>query len=526
MLDSIMRSAIRILALAGAVALGVWAEDKADLEVVHRIKTEAFNNSQVMDHIFWLTDVHGPRLTGSPQYKVAADWVVEKLKSWGLSSARLEKWGPFGRGWQNERFSAHLTAPVYQPLYGFPMAWTDSTPGAVEGEPVYAPVRSDADFEKWKGKLRGKIVLTEPMRELLPYERPLFSRYTDEDLKRMEAAPTPGDSPFRRQVAQPGPQRTPQELAAWRKKLAAFWRDEGAAVLVQYGYRGDGGTMAGAAGGSRDPKEPLPPAMIILTPEHYNRIARLLENKVAVRMEVEVRNKFDAENADSHNVVAELPGTGPNKEEVVILGGHLDSWHGGTGATDNASGVAVMMEALRILKTLNLKLGRTVRIALWGGEEQGLLGSRAYVKEHFADRETMQLKPAHGKVSAYYNIDNGTGKIRGIYLQGNDMCRPVFEAWLEPFRDLGVTTITARNTGGTDHQSFDAVGIPGFQFIQDPIEYSTRTHHSNMDVYDRIQRGDVMQMAAIVASLAYHTANRPEKLPRKPLPQPARSGRT
>jgi Zn-dependent M28 family amino/carboxypeptidase len=283
--------------------------------------------------------------------------------------------------------------------------------------------------------------------------------------------------------------------------------------------------MAAAAGGSRDPKEPLPPAMIVITPEHYNRIARLAEKGAGVKLEVEVKNLIDNENADSWNVIGEIPGTGRHKDEVVMIGGHLDSWHGGTGATDNASGCGVMMETMRILKALNLKLDRTVRIALWSGEEQGLLGSRAYVKQVFADRETMKTTKAHEQFSAYYNIDNGTGKIRGIYTQGNEMVRPIFETWLAPFRDLGVTTVTNRNTGGTDHQSFDAVGLPGFQFIQDPVEYSTRTHHSNMDVYDRIQKSDVMQMSAVVASLVYHTANREERLPRKPLPkaQPAAS---
>lgn len=523
-----MMKHVRLFAAAVALAAIALAQEKVDLETIHRIKTAAFQNSKVMDHVFWLTDAKGPRLTGSPQYKLAAEWVVDTLKKMGIENARLVKWGPFGRAWQNERFSVHLLEPVYQPVYGFAMAWSNSTEGVVSGEPVYAPIRNEADMEKWKGKLKGRIVLTEAMRELRPYDQPLMSRYTDKQLEEMEQAPEPGASPFRRQAAPAGPMAGPQpsmqEIMAFRKKLSAFWRDEGAAVLVQFGYRNDGGTIAAAAGGSRDPKDPLPPAMIVITPEHYNRIARLLENKVPVKLEVEVKNLIDNENADSWNVIAEIPGTGKHKDEIVMIGGHLDSWHGGTGATDNAAGCAVMMEVMRIVKALNLKLDRTVRIALWSGEEQGLLGSRAYVKEVFADRETMKTTKAHELLSAYYNIDNGTGKIRGIYTQGNEMVRPIFEAWLAPFRDLGVTTVTNRNTGGTDHQSFDAVGLPGFQFIQDPVEYSTRTHHSNMDVYDRIQRGDVMQMSAIVASLVYHTANREEKLPRKPLPKPAGPG--
>jgi Zn-dependent M28 family amino/carboxypeptidase len=252
-------------------------------------------------------------------------------------------------------------------------------------------------------------------------------------------------------------------------------------------------------------------------PEQYNRIARLLQNRIPVTLEFNIKNQFTDE-SESFNIIGELPGAGPHKDEVVMLGGHFDSWQGGTGATDNGAGSAVMMEAIRILKATNLQLDRTVRIALWGGEEQGLLGSRAYVKEHFADRETMKTTEQHGKISGYFNLDNGTGKIRGVYLQGNDMMRPIFESWLEPFRDLGVSTISGRNTGGTDHLSFDAVGIPGFQFIQDPMDYETRTHHSNMDVYDRIQAGDLMQASAVIASLVYDTANRGELLPRKPLP--------
>ncbi len=294
-------------------------------------------------------------------------------------------------------------------------------------------------------------------------------------------------------------------------------------MLVQYGYRGDGGTISGASAGSRDPKDPLNPTTIAINPEHYNRIVRLLEKDVKVRLEVEVKNRMGDAGQDSLNVIANLPGTGPNKDEIVMIGGHLDSWHGGTGATDNAAGSAVMIEVVRVLNKLKLPMNRTLRIALWGGEEQGLLGSRAYVRKTFGDWESMVLQPEWEKFSAYYNIDNGTGKIRGIYLQGNEMARPVFEAWLGPFRDLGVTTVSARNTGGTDHLSFDLVGLPGFQFIQDPVEYSTRTHHSNMDVYDRLQADDLKQMAAVVASLVYHTANRPEKLPRKPKPEPRKS---
>ena len=296
--------------------------------------------------------------------------------------------------------------------------------------------------------------------------------------------------------------------------------DEGVAVAIRIGAgRSEGGTVFGQAGGSRDAKEPTPPPMIALTPEHYNRIARLLDRKVPVKLEVDVSARFVDARTDSVNVIGEIEG-GRKKQEVVMIGAHLDSWHGGTGATDNAAGSAVMIEAMRILKTLNLRLDRTVRLGLWGGEEQGLLGSRAYVTAHFADRADMKLKPEHATLSAYFNVDNGSGKIRGVFLQGNDAMRPIFETWLKPFQDLGATTISIRGTGGTDHLSFDAVGLPGFQFIQDQLEYDSRTHHSNMDVYDRVQRNDMMQMAAFVASFVYNAANREELLPRKPLPKP------
>lgn len=521
-----MKHCLRLAVLSAAAATLALAQDKVDLDAIHKIKQEAFQNSKVMDHVFQLTDVYGPRLTGSTNYRKAGEWAVKTLQSWGLKNARLEKFGPFGKSWENERFSVHLLEPGYQPIYGFPMAWTPGTNGVVTGEPMQAVIRTEADMDQWKGKLKGRIVFTETPRDLQPYDKPLMSRYSDDQLDKLADAPEPGASPFGARAANAAPAMTREQLAAFRKKLNAFWAEEGAAVLVQYGYRGDGGTMAGAAGGNRDPKDPVPPPTIIVTPEHYNRIARLLANKVPVKMEIEVRNRMGTDNEESFNVIADFPGTGKNKDEIVMIGAHLDSWHGGTGATDNAAGSAVMLEVVRILAKLNFKLDRTVRIGLWGGEEQGLLGSRAYVKEVFADRDTMKTTSQWDKLSAYYNIDNGTGKIRGIYLQSNEMARPIFETWLAPFKDLGVATVTIRNTGSTDHAAFDAVGLPGFQFIQDPIEYGTRTHHSNMDVYDRIQKGDVMQMSAIVGSLVYHTANRPEKLPRKPKPEPqsAREG--
>lgn len=317
-----------------------------------------------------------------------------------------------------------------------------------------------------------------------------------------------------------------EERMRMQDKLAQFYRDEGVVLVLSAGNQGEGGTIFASSGGTYDPKKPVAVPAVALMPEHYNRIARLLAHKLPVKLEFNIKNQIDGDNPDCFNILGEIPGTGPHKDEVVMLGAHFDSWHGGTGATDNAAGSAVMIEAARILKAANLSMDRTVRIGLWGGEEEGLLGSRAYVKEHFGDRETMKLTAEHAKLAGYFNYDNGTGKIRGVYLQGNDMMRPIFEAWLAPFKDLGATAISIRNTGGTDHLSFDAVGLSGFQFIQDPMDYETRTHHSNMDVYDRIQAGDLMQASAIIASFVYNTATRSEMLPRKPLPAPPPPVRT
>jgi carboxypeptidase Q len=524
------RKVVRVLFCLAAISVPLFliAEEKVDLSIISRIKSEAFENSKVMDHMFYLTDVHGPRLTGSPNYKAAADWVVQQMTEYGLA-ARQEKWGPFGRGWANKHFEAHLIDPQYQPLIGVPLAWTASTDGTITGEPIRVNIRTDADFDKYKGKLSGKIIMSMAPKEIEFETTPLGHRYTDEELADEARAPQPGRSPFSLRApgnAAGGPPATPEEARQRREerrkfgeKVAQFYKDEGALVLLSYGYNGDGGTIFASSGGSYDPKKPIALASVALTPEHYNRIARLMDHKIPVKLQFNIKNEVFENNLDSVNVVAEIPGN-RKKDEIVMLGAHLDSWHGGTGATDNAAGSAVVMEAVRILKSLNLPMDRTVRMALWGGEEEGLLGSRAYVKEHFADRETMKLSAEHAKLAGYFNYDNGTGKIRGIYLQGNDMARPIFEAWLEPFKDLGATTVTIRNTGGTDHQSFDAVGLPGFQFIQDPMEYSTRTHHSNMDVYDHIQPGDLMQASAIMASFVYNAAMRDEMLPRKPLPKP------
>jgi hypothetical protein len=508
------------------LSASLLGEEAVDLNVVHRIRQEALQNSQVMEHLFYLTDVNGPRLTNSPTFFAAADWVVTRLKEWGIS-AHQEEWGPSGRGWTYTHFSAHLLEPQYAPLIGFPLAYTPGTNGPVTADVTIAAITTEADFARYKDSLRGKIVLLGAGRELPLNLQPLASRRSESDLATLATAPQVGGptaqgTPGAAALASRGPTAPAGAGAAqpFQRALNRFLADEGVAVVVRIGGSGsEAGTVFGQGGGPRDITEPLPPPTIVLTPEHYNRIARLLDHKIPVKLEVEVQARFLDERTTSVNVIGELPG-GRRKDEIVMIGAHLDSWHGGTGATDNAAGSAVMIEVMRILKTLNLRLDRTVRLGLWSGEEQGLLGSRAYVTQHFAAREDMKLKPDHAKLSGYFNIDNGSGKIRGIYLQGNDAMRPIFEAWFKPFQDLGADTVSIRNTGGTDHQSFDAVGLPGFQFIQDGLEYDSRTHHSNMDVYDRVQRGDMMQMAAIVASFVYNAANRDEILPRKPLPKP------
>ena len=500
-----------VLTLLLACASLSPAAEPVDLAVIHRIKAEAFDNSKVMDHMFYLTDVHGPRLTNSTGFHKAADWTLDRLKSFGLAKAAKEKWGPFGKTWNYTRFSAHLLKPAYAPLIGFPMAWTPGTNGPVKGEPLLAVIKDEKDLPKHKGKLRGRIVLIDDPRQVALLLTPLGRRLSEKDLDAIEEG------------AVPGPPRPPMDREARRRLMnakAKFLREEGAALVVTTGYNGDGGTVFAAAGGGYRAADEIPPPMIAITPEHYNRIVRLIKEKQPLEIEADVAATLDNSPADSYNIVAEIPGT-TRRDEVVMLGAHFDSWHGGTGATDNAAGSAVMIEAMRILKTLDLKMARTVRIALWSGEELGLLGSKAYVKEHFADPADMRTTEQHAKLAGYFNYDNGSGKIRGVYLQGNDMMRPIFADWFAPFHDLGARRISIKNTTGTDHLSFDAVGLPGFQFIQDPLEYSTRTHHSNMDTYDHVQETDLKQAAAIIASFVYNAATRPEMLPRKPLPKPA-----
>jgi hypothetical protein len=485
--------------------------ERVDLDAIYRIKEEGLQRSKVMETESYLTDVYGPRLTGSPNIKEAADWAQKTMNSWGLANVHLETF-PFGRGWQNQRFVAMAVTPRSYPLSGFPMAWTAGTKGPITGEAVLAPIQSEKDFDVWHGRLLGKFVLTSPMRAVAARFEPLGHRLTDTELVDLTKQP----STSRRGRGNQG--SIANQLEFFRKRQQ-FYANEGVVALLDPSGNGDGGTffVQGRAQG-RDPKASTVPAEVVLSVEHYGRILRTLEKGIAVTLQLDIDNRFYEDDLNAFNVLGEIRGT-DRADEVVMLGAHFDSWHSGTGATDNAAGSAVMMEAMRILKVTGVKLRRTVRVALWGGEEQGLLGSAAYVKEHFGDAATMSLKPEHAKLSAYFNVDNGTGAIRGVYLQGNEAVAPIFQSWMEPFKNLGMTTLAIRSVGSTDHVSFDAVGLPGFQFIQDPVEYNTRTHHSNQDVYERIQADDMMRNAAIVASFVYNAANRDEKVPRKPLPK-------
>ena len=507
-----------ILAALLLASLGfAQVREPVDLDAIYRIKEEGLQRSQVMDIMSYLTDIHGPRLTGSPNIWAAGDWAKSKLTEWGLENVELETWEPFGRGWSNQRFTAHVVSPQEYPLIGAALAWTPGTDGPVRGDAIHAPLENprqlDAYKEKYKGKLKGKFVLTTPMREVAATFEAPGRRYTDEQLAERARQPVQGG-----RRGQPDFRRRFRGIREARRKVREFYREEGVAAVVT-ASRWDKGILLVSSGGSRDPKDPLAPTQFMLSIENYGRILRTLEKEIPVTLEVDIQSTFHDEKLNSFNVVAEIPGT-DKADELVMLGAHFDSWHSGTGATDNGAGSAAMMEAMRILKASGLKMRRTVRLGLWTGEEQGFLGSRAYIKEHFANRQTMELKPDHGKFSVYFNIDNGTGKLRGVYLQGNEAAAPVLRSWMKPFENVGMTTLSIRNTGGTDHLAFDAVGLPGFQFIQDPVEYGTRTHHSNQDTYERIQEADMKQMAVIAASFVYHAANREKLFPRKPLPEP------
>lgn len=533
---------------ATAPAAKVYTAPK---EVIDKIKDEGLNRSQVMQHLSYLTDVIGGRLTNSPNMKRANEWTRDTMAKWGMQNAKLEPWGPFGRGWSLKSFSAQVVDPQTFPVIAYPKAWSTSTKGAITSDVVYLDINSDDDFAKYKGQLRGKIVLISKIRELKADFGGMGTRLTDDELAKMTADPmaAPRAQPPIGQNQQP----TPEQLERQRQfqiaqKLGGFVFDEGAAVIVDNSRVGSGGTLfvssatvasppaaagqpaqpgpggRGRAAYSKENESRILPQMTMAS-EDYNRLVRMIQQGVKPKMTVDIQTQYHDEDLMGYNTVAEIPGTDPTlKEELVMLGGHLDSWHSSTGATDNAAGCAVAMEAARILIASGLKPRRTVRVALWSGEEQGLIGSREYVKQQFGEMKlpgggqpAELVKTAnHDKLSVYYNLDNGTGKIRGVYMQGNSAVKPYFESWLLPFADMGAKTLTLSNTGGTDHLSFDRVGLPGFQFIQDEIEYDTRTHHSNQDNYDRIQADDMKQAATIMAAFVYQSAMMDEKMPRKP----------
>jgi hypothetical protein len=641
----------------------VWAAETINLADINKIKAEGMQHSQVMELNSWLDDVYGPRLTGSPGVQQAANWAMSKMKEWGLVNVKLEPWtnrNGFDRGWSNDKFYLHAVSPQRFAIPGTPTAWTPGTKGLVSGEVVLVTANNDAELAKYKGKLRGKWVITGPAPEVPVQWAAPGTRYTNDELVAMEKATTPGrgrvfgagpdavpaqpggnttpapvakaatpasgtpapaaktpakpESPAKpagpkeptaqatstssttspapattttspAATTSPAPATSPAPKAPATSSAAAspstpaasagassqqqpqprrqyggrggfqfvntrndFFAAEGALGVISTQPRGHGVYMIG---GNRDTNPEKSTPRIVIAAEQYGRIARMIAKKQTVVIEADIKNTYYP-NPPMFNIVGEIPGT-DKADEVVMLGAHFDSWHAATGAADNGVGSCNMLEVMRILKASGVKMRRTVRIGLWTGEEQGLLGSREYVAAHFASRKPvpgapaesagngrggggagggrfggprgpLELKPEHAKLDVYFNIDNGTGALRGVYLQGNAAVRPIFKEWMEPFRSLGMTTLTIRNTVGTDHQSFDAVGLPGFQFIQDEIEYETVAHHTNMDTYERLQPADCQKMATIVAGFAYLAANRDELLPRKPLPTAGQRG--
>lgn len=512
-----MKRMVLLLSIVISFCNLAQGQEKIDREMMQRIRNEGLHHSKVMDIAFQLTDVSGPRLTISPGFTRAANWAREQLAGWGMENAALEPWGEFGKGWELQKMYVAQTKPYYRPLIAFPKAWTSGTGGLKKAEVVLVDAEDSADVvSKYSGRLKDKIIIISQQDTLMPGFKADARRYSNEELKAMsDRKPT---TPAYPRPARPA--RSGRSTIALQNDIKVLAKKEGALAILTYSMRGRDGTLFVQGGGPYGKTDPENFTDIMVAVEDYKSIVRLLQANIPVEVEADIQTRFITEDNRGYNVLAEITGTDRKlKDEVVMLGAHLDSWHGATGATDNAAGSAVMMEVVRILKTLGVQPRRTIRIALWSGEEQGLHGSRNYVKNHLADPATMGLKPEHAKTSVYFNLDNGTGKIRGIYLQGNEACRSIFSQWFEPFKDLGAGTVTISNTGGTDHLSFDAVGIPAFQFIQDPVEYSTRTHHTNMDSYDHLLADDLKQAATIIAAFVYNAAMRDRQMPRKALPQ-------
>lgn len=516
---------LSLLSIAAVAA----AAEPVDWEMVTRIRDEGLNRSQVMDTLEHLTETIGPRVTGSPEMRQANDWTRERLAGWGLD-AWLESYD-FGRGWGFSHAAVHLVEPHRAPLSALPKGWTRGTAAAMAGQVVAVSVESEEDFERYRGKIAGKILLLTP-RERGGYTPPGESE-DDADPARLSAAELAELVEFEvPDGGRPSWRARARQRYALRRAMGEFLRQEGVLATVEKSSF-DNGIVRVGNGGSHDVDDPEAVTALVMAAEPFQRLQRLLEAGETVLVEIDVRTRFYDAETDAHNTLAEIPGSDP-AGEIVMAGAHLDSWHAGTGATDNAAACAVVMEAVRILAALGVEPRRTIRVALWSGEEQGLLGSRAYVEEHFATRPEpeegeeedpfevrwpLTLEPGHDQLSVYFNLDNGAGRIRGVYAQENAAVVPIFAAWLEPFADLGATAVTQRDTSGTDHLSFDRVGLPGFQMIQDPLDYFTVTHHSQLDVLDHVEEADLKQSAVVLASFLYHAAMRDERLPRKPLPQ-------
>lgn len=520
----------RMIALVGLALVLSFTNGAAqapagvDPATINRIRGEAITRSQAMETHWWLSEVYGPRATGTPAYAQGAEWVMKKFNEWGLTNIRTERF-PFGQGWTIERFSIHMIAPQTAALIGQPRWNSPSTNGPVAADVVHVQAATEADLAKYKGQLQGKIVISQAVRPVRMLEGRVVLRMTDNDWSEAMAVPTP-PAPS----APPAP-ATPAPLspAALQRFLAA----EGAAAYLDRGSNNDapaggsnlswqtqvvdGGTIFPGTGGSRDPKAPAQVPSATIAVEHYNRIVRLLARGQAVRMEINIQARFHPETdpaGNAFNIIAEIPGT-DLAHEVVIMGAHFDTYPYATGATDNTTGSSAMIEAVRVIQALGLKPRRTIRVALWAAEEQGLLGSREYVSRHFYDAKTKAPKPGHENVQAYFNLDNGTGRIVGIWGQGNAGAMKMFEEWGKPLKDLGWKNVSPRSVSQTDHGSFEDAGMPGFQFIQERLEYNSRTHHSNMDTFDHVQQDDVIQQGAVAAVFAWYAANTPERLPRK-----------
>jgi carboxypeptidase Q len=521
------RALIFLLAFGLATAHGrAQSANPLDTSVINRIRGEAVANSQAMETHWWLSEVYGPRATGTPGYQKGADWVMAKFKEWGLQNIHIERF-PFGQGWTIERFSAHMiTEHASAPMIGMPRWNSPSTNGTITADVVHVKATTEAELEKYKGQLRGKIVVLQAPRVVRMLEGRVILRMDDADWKEAMTLPTPSPKPA---AASTGPNAAQQFAQAVQRFLVA----EGVGALLDRGsdsdmsaggsdlswqtQRVDGGTIFPGSGGSRDPKAPQQVPSATLAVEHYNRIVRLLERNQPVRVELNIQTKFYPETdaaGNAFNIIAEIPGT-DLAQEVVLMGAHFDTYPYATGATDNTTGSTAMIEAVRVIQALKLRPRRTIRIALWAAEEQGLLGSREYVNRHYFDAETKTPKPEHKNLQAYFNLDNGTGRIVGIWGQGNTGAMKMFDQWGQTLKDIGWKNVSPRTVTQTDHTSFENAGLPGFQFIQERLEYNSRTHHSNMDTYDHVQKDDVIQQGAAAAVFAWYAANTPDRLPRK-----------